>query len=301
MLVLIVDIIIETVDNSLSSNVLLNKMKAAKTIGFVLALLSITSWGSLLKKVNRFLVINCEDIPWEPISFSDMYRKCVEQEGDSWTTCNIALGEQIPADIHEYTGVILTGSHYNCRKREVYFPWYEGLMELVREISIAGKPKLFGGCFGHNLIALALGGAIDFNPNKKYVLQIEKLTTNDAFKTKISAISCCPLRDIYSVISTHEDCVIKLPDTATLLGSSLFCENHLFVAGKNSNILACQSHPEFDLKYAVIDRIWIGVVEKRRMLSKSDILDSLKSFEEYDDSDAKEMCEIISDFLHNPS
>jgi GMP synthase-like glutamine amidotransferase len=213
-------------------------MKVATIIKFVCALMSITSGGSRLSTVNRFLVINCEDIPWEPISFSDMYRKCVELEGDSWTTCNIALGEQLPPDIHEYTGIILTGSHYNCRKRDKYFPWYEGLMVLVREISVAGKPKLFGGCFGHNLIALALGGSIDFNPDKKYILQIEKLTTNDAFKSQFSATSCSLLRDSYSVISTHEDCVIKLPDTATLLGSTLFCKNHLFVTGKNNNILA---------------------------------------------------------------
>jgi GMP synthase-like glutamine amidotransferase len=275
-------------------------MKASTTIHIVWALMSITSWGSRLKTANRFLVINCEDIPWEPISFSDMYRRCVELEGDSWNTCNIALGEQLPADIHEYTGIILSGSHYNCRKRDVYFPWYEGLMVLVREISVAGEPKLFGGCFGHNLIALALGGSIDFNPDKKYILQIEKLTTNDAFKKQFSATSCSPLRDSYSVISTHEDCVIKLPDTATLLGSTLFCKNHLFVTGKNNNILACQSHPEFDLKYAVMDRIWIGVVEKRRMLSKSDIVDSLRSFEEYDGTEAKDMCAVISDFLRSP-
>lgn len=275
-------------------------MKAATTMSLLSALMSVTAWGSLLKTANRFLVINCEDIPWEPISFSDMYRKCVELEGDSWTTCNIAVGDQFPADIHEYTGIILTGSHYNCRKRDKYFPWYEGLIELVREISDAGKPRLFGGCFGHNLIALALGGSVDFNPDKKYILQIEKLTTNDPFQNQFSAISRSPLLKNYSIISTHEDCVIELPDTATLLGSTIFCENHLFMAGKNNNILACQSHPEFDLKYAVIDRIWIGVVEKRRMLSKSDIVDSLRSFEEYDGMDAKDMCAVICDFLHAP-
>lgn len=275
-------------------------MKAVTAINFVFALMCITISGLGLPTVNRFLVINCEDIPWEPISFSDMHQKYVTIEGDSWTTCNVALGEQVPTDLHEYTGIILTGSHYNCRKREKYFPWYEGLMVLIREISEAGKPNLFGGCFGHNLIALALGGSVGFNPDKKYVLQIEKLVTNDAFKEQFATISCTPLLDNYSLISTHEDCVIQLPDTATLLGSSLFCENHLFVAGKNKNILACQSHPEFDLKYAVIDRIWIGVVEKRRLLSKADVADSLRSFEGYDGYDANEMCTLIRNFLHTP-
>jgi hypothetical protein len=107
----------------------------------------------------RFLVINCEDISWNPITFSEMYKLHLSQENDVWTTCNIASGEKLPdpEDILKYKGIVITGSHYNCRKRDSYFAWYEDLLTLIREISTAGYPKLFGGCFGHNLIALALG------------------------------------------------------------------------------------------------------------------------------------------------
>ena len=49
----------------------------------------------------------------------------------------------MPYDVCEYDGIILSGSHYNCRKRDVYFPWYQYLMDLVRIIAANGKPNLF--------------------------------------------------------------------------------------------------------------------------------------------------------------
>ena len=254
---------------------------------------------------QRFLVINCEDIRWKPVSFSDMYEQKLARDNDSWTTCNVALGDPLPSDTCEYDGIILTGSHYNCRKRDVYFPWYKDLMDLVRLIAANGEPNLFGGCFGHNLIALALGGNIGFNPNKKYVLQIDRLITNEQFEAFIESaerkLFLLPedLSKDYSLISTHEDCVTELPKGATLLGCTVNCENHFFVAGKNKNILALQSPPEFDLQYAVIDRFWIGVVKKRRLLSDEECAFSMKSFESYDDSDAQKMCRVISSFLHS--
>ena len=259
----------------------------------------------LLRPPQRFLVINCEDIRWKPISFSDMYEQKFACDNDSWTTCNVALGDPLPYDVCEYDGIILTGSHYNCRKRDVYFPWYQDLMDLVRIIAANGKPNLFGGCFGHNLIALALGGNIGFNPNKKYVLQIDRLITNEQFQALLESterklyLSSNDLPKEYSLISTHEDCVTELPMGATLLGFTVNCENHFFLAGKNKNILALQSHPEFDLQYAVLDRIWIAVVKKRQLLSDEECSFSMKSFENYDDSDAQKMCGVISSFLHS--
>lgn len=253
------------------------------------------------KLVNRILVINCEDIPWEPISFFDMYRNNLARDGDIWTSCNIALGDSLPADVVDYTGIILTGSHYNCRKRDVYFPWYEFLQELIREVANAGKPQLFGGCFGHNLIALSLGGSVDFNPEKKYIIQVEDLAVNYNFLETFSDVSPSSILDSYSVISTHEDCVVQLPDSAKLLGSTQYCENSLFITGKHDNILACQSHPEFDLQYAVLDRIWLSVVKKRKMLSLGQVEESLLSFNKYDGAGAITLCGLISDFLHKQS
>jgi GMP synthase-like glutamine amidotransferase len=257
-----------------------------------------------LQQKACILVINCEDIKWNPITFSDMFITNMGKNDDSFTTCNIACGQDLPKDMDQFQGIIITGSHYNCRPRDSYFEWYEGLLSLIREISFTGKPNLYGSCFGHNLIALALGGKIGPNPNNKYILEIEQLKMNKQFYGSFSSISPLKnIKEIYSVISTHEDCVLELPESATLLGSTLHCENHLYVTGKNRNILACQSHPEFNhyVHYAVMDRIWVSIVNKRKCLSAEEVAHSRKSFEEYTTSDSTLLCDMISDFLRTSS
>jgi GMP synthase-like glutamine amidotransferase len=233
-----------------------------------------------------------------------MFINSMGKSDDCFTTCNLACGQNLPKDMDQFQGIIITGSHYNCRPRDAYFDWYEGLLSLIREIAFTGKPNLYGSCFGHNLIALALGGKIGLNPNNKYILEIEQLNTNKEFYGRFSSIY--PLENIkesYSVISTHEDCVLELPESATLLGSTLHCENHLYVTGKNRNILACQSHPEFNhyLQYAVMDRILLSIVNKRKCLSTEEVAHSRKSFGEYSTSDNTLLCDMISNFLRTPS
>ena len=119
-------------------------MKWCSFVLLIVALSVQTNVNALLQKVpHRILVINCEDIPWEPISFFDMYHEKMSCENDIWSCCNVALGESIPKDFSDYDGIILTGSHYNCRKREVYFPWYENVIELIKTVDINGYPNLF--------------------------------------------------------------------------------------------------------------------------------------------------------------
>jgi GMP synthase (glutamine-hydrolysing) len=233
-----------------------------------------------------------------------MFISNMGKNDDSFTTCNVACGQDLPENMDQFQGIIITGSHYNCRPRDSYFDWYEGLLSLIREIALVGKPNLYGSCFGHNLIALALGGKIGPNLNNKYILEIEQLKTNKEFYDCFSSISPLEnLKENYSVISTHEDCVLELPDTATLLGSTVHCENHLYITGKNRNILACQSHPEFNnfLQYAVMDRIWVSIVNKRKCLSAEEIAHSRQSFERYSTSDSTLLCQMISNFLRSSS
>ena len=71
----------------------------------------------------------------------------------------------------------------------------------------------------------------------------------------------------FRLLVSHGDCVSKLPLDAKLLASSESCSSEVFLAGKKDNILACQSHPEFDFEYAIAQRIWPSVVETRKILS----------------------------------
>jgi GMP synthase-like glutamine amidotransferase len=263
------------------------------------------------KTSRRFCVINCENIPWQPTSFADMFKETMNlDELAAWDVCNAADGEQLPEDIASYTGVIITGSHFDCRSsRTQYFQWFDPIKSFIRSAAAQGQPKVFGSCFGCNLVALSLGGVVAPNPGSRYVLKIEDIIPErnfyDIFSqgSGIVGISSSkvipPLRNKYSVISTHEDCVEVLPPESILLGSTPLCQNHLFVTGKFRNILGCQSHPEFDLQYAVMDRIWPSIALRLKCLSEEEMEESLRSFDTYTGEDATELCTLIAAFLHS--
>jgi GMP synthase-like glutamine amidotransferase len=257
---------------------------------------------------KRFCIVNCENIPWNPTSFADMFVNTMSiDESSVWNVCNVADGENLPDDISSYTGVIITGSHFDCRSsRAKYFDWFEPIISFIREAAETGRPKIYGSCFGCNLVALALGGVVATNPGSRYVLKVEDMQPLNGFQEAFStsgfegiAPEIPILRDKYSVICTHEDCVEILPPKSVLLGSTPLCKNHLFVTGKHENILGCQSHPEFDLQYAVMDRIWPSIVGKLKRLSDAEIQESLASFEKYTGDGASELCTLISAFLHS--
>jgi hypothetical protein len=73
----------------------------------------------------------------------------------------------------------------------------------------------------------------------------------------------------------------------------------VFVCGasSNRNLLCCQSHPEFELQYAVTERIWPAVVEQRRRLSEQEADAARSSFADYSRGDADTLCAAINRFL----
>eukprot|EP01041_Mallomonas_annulata_P017495 gene17495-36000_t len=103
---------------------------------------------------GKICIINCEDKKaWSPISFSDMFMNQIDIGNNQWSICNIAKGDSLPIDIHSYQGIILTGSHYNCRNENMQIPWFAPLFEVIRSAYKTGHPNIYGSCFGAQLIA----------------------------------------------------------------------------------------------------------------------------------------------------
>ncbi len=103
------------------------------------------------------------------------------------------------------------------------------------------------------------------------------------------------------VIVSHGDCVLQLPPAAVLLASSVSCVNEIFAvgrAGRVYNILACQSHPEFEVDYAIWERLWPAVVERNHRLSDEEVALYEPTLRAFVSRDADPLNALIKLFLH---
>lgn len=57
----------------------------------------------------------------------------------------------MPEDIlTEYQGIVITGSHYNCRDRKT-LSWFEDLVDVIRQAADKGYPKIYGNTYASDI------------------------------------------------------------------------------------------------------------------------------------------------------
>lgn len=132
-----------------------------------------------------------------------------------------------PENAEACDGWIITGSRHGAYDD---LPWIPRLEALIRDIAASGRP-LIGVCFGHQIIAQALGG------------KVEKYQGGWAVGPQEYEIAGEP----YKLNAWHQDQVTELPPGAKVIGSSPFCANAALVIG--DTILTIQPHPEFDAPF----------------------------------------------------
>ena len=154
---------------------------------------------------------------------------------------------------------------------------------------------------------------MDYNPKRNFVLKAETIRLCLSNANLLDYFCCKDIQNVnelyavenslgmnLQVIVSHGDCICKLPSDSILVGTSDSCENEIYITGLNKNIMGIQSHPEFDLKYAIYDRIWPAVVNKGR-LTDEEVIEAKESFKRYDENNgigAKRLNTLISCFLH---
>jgi GMP synthase-like glutamine amidotransferase len=144
---------------------------------------------------------------------------------------------QYPSDIDEVDAYLMTGS-----KSSVYDdkPWIARLMDFVRELDQRGK-KLVGICFGHQLVAQALGGKTEKSSKGWGVgLHTHQFSTAPAWHDQGDM-------DL-DILVSHQDQVVRNAQGARVLAGSTFCENAVCQIG--DHILTFQGHPEFVSAYS---------------------------------------------------
>ena len=150
-----------------------------------------------------------------------------------------------PLDMHECDGYLITGS-----KLSVYddVRWIRDLEQYIRVLN-EQKKFLLGVCFGHQLIAKALGGEV-CKAEIGWVTGLQSYTFHHNFPW------LSDLNQDVKLIHSHQDQITKLPDQATLVASSKNVPIAMYYI--DDHIMSIQGHPEFTNEYAY------DVVCKRR-------------------------------------
>ena len=134
-----------------------------------------------------------------------------------------------PGGVDDADGWLITGSKHGAYEDH---NWIPPLEQLIRDIYADGRPMI-GVCFGHQIVAQALGGKVaKFGGgwsvgHRSYEINGETMHFN----------------------AWHQDQVVDLPDGAEVIGSNDFCAHAALLY--DNRILTIQPHPEFDAE--VID------------------------------------------------
>lgn len=157
------------------------------------------------------------------------------------------LGEALPRGAG-HAGVIVTGSPAMVSERE---RWSEDAAAWLRAVVDAGTPVL-GVCYGHQLLAHALGGRVDYHPAGREIgtVTIEKLDAagGDAL------LENAPAR--FAAHASHQQSVVELPRGAAVLARSAHDPNHAVRYAPSA--WGLQFHPEFSVE------IMQGYIDARR-------------------------------------
>ena len=167
------------------------------------------------------------------IGFGQMFKRLFAGQDASveYQVFNVVRGEY-PSIEQQFDAYLVTGSKADSFADDL---WIVTLRAYLRERFTRGD-VLLGICFGHQILALILGGNTQ-RSEKGWGIGVHRYR-----------LACQPewlpeKVDAFQLLISHRDQVTALPEGATLLAQSDFCENAAFVLGQQ--VLCFQGHPEF--------------------------------------------------------
>lgn len=149
--------------------------------------------------------------------------------------------DEFPTSANECDAWLITGSKHGAYDD---LPWIATLEQLIRDIVVA-KKRLVGICFGHQIIAQAMGGKV-VKVDKGFAIGTQEYKLN--LPSKIAHLADgngydLTVKNSFKINAIHGDQVVALPKSAEVIATSDWCEYAGFYYAEG--ILSFQSHPEF--------------------------------------------------------
>jgi GMP synthase-like glutamine amidotransferase len=208
----------------------------------------------------KLTLIQPTDVP-EPLrprfgAYDAMFKRMFEREGFAFDTVRLSEGAPLP-DPASLEAVLITGS--SAGVYDNHLGWMEPLRQFIRG-AYAAKTPMVGLCFGHQIIADALGGGVRKSDKGwglgRHVYGVSHRPAAIGGKLPEFAIAC-----------SHQDQVIEAPSEAEVFLSSDFTPNAGLVY-RNGAALSLQPHPEFADDYA------LALAEMRRGKAPDAVVDT---------------------------
>ncbi|WP_149140335.1 type 1 glutamine amidotransferase [Gemmobacter caeruleus] len=159
-----------------------------------------------------------------PVSgdYPDMFQRLLADQGLSFRVYRV-LDMEFPASVTECDGWLITGSRFGAYEGHAFIPPLE---TFIRDAYARAVPMV-GICFGHQIIAQALGGKVE-----KFAGGWSVGPTEYDFAGRTLRLN-----------AWHQDQVVARPPMAEVAACNDFCENAALVYG--DRIFTVQAHPEF--------------------------------------------------------
>lgn len=173
-------------------------------------------------------------------SYADQLRRAAGLHPDDVRTVAVYLGDT-PRPPGHYRAALITGSPAMVTDHE---PWSEQTAAWLRNAASHGLP-LFGVCYGHQLLAHALGGRVGYNPAGREIgsRPIEWLTAGADSAGRPDDPLMAGLPSPFLAQTMHMQSVLEPPPGARVLArSALDGVQALRLA---PHVVSTQFHPEF--------------------------------------------------------
>lgn len=154
--------------------------------------------------------------------YPDMFRDLLAGHGFTFRTWHVEAMD-FPDSVKDADGWLITGSRHGAYEDHPFIAPLEGF---IRDAYAAGVP-LVGICFGHQIIAQAMGGKVE-----KY-----------AGGWAVGAQDYDFGGETVTLNAWHRDQVVSVPDAARVVATNDFCANAALVY--DDRAFTVQAHPEF--------------------------------------------------------
>ncbi|MCL9783319.1 GMP synthase [Vibrio sp. S4M6] len=193
-------------------------------------------------------VLLCDDVAPELREkhgqYSDMFESLFEIDSGKKNEFELvfynAVDKHLPQSVCECEGYVISGSKFSVYDQD---EWIVELSDFIRQVFDA-EIKTIGICFGHQLIAQALGGKVVKSPKGwgAGVAINQVLEQPRWFYTNVQSSGQL------SLIVSHQDQVVELPCNTKVLATNDFCPNSIILI--DQHFLGIQGHPEFDKAFS---------------------------------------------------